>query len=225
MPDRNVIAAAAWMLLLSSLPASAAEDRRSAGPPDPGSARLLAEARPYFQPFDLSVKDGTWWVTVFAGAVAKNELSSIVFKASPDFGESYVAGASLGKEFGAVSDALRLEWMATTAVVFGTEDYVDLRFEVGARWIRFPWNDTLFTTIGAFIGPSYLTKRSIYEDEEKNEFSHFKNGLSVEFTFAHPQRPGTALVARFHHRSSIFGLIPDAGTPSDFLTLGIKKRF
>lgn len=192
---------------------------------DPGSADLLAGKKPYFEPLDLAVKDGRWWVTVFAGAVAKNELSTIVFQLDPDFGESYVAGFSLGKEFGAITDSLRLEWMATTAVVFGTEDYVDLRFEVGARWIRFPWNDTVFTTVGAFVGPSWISKRSIYEDEEKNEWRHLKNGLSIEFTFAHPEQPGTALVARLHHRSSIFGLIPDAGTPSDFLTLGVKKRF
>ncbi len=200
--------------------ATAAETPRT----DVGSADLLTERPAYFAPLDLSVKDGRWWVTAFAGAVAKNELSTIVFKASPDFGASYIAGASLGREFGAVSDALRLEWMATAAAVFGTADFVDLRFEVGARWIRFPWNDVLFTTVGAFVGPSYLTGRSIYEDEE-GEFSRVKNGLSIEFTFAHPDHPGTALVARLHHRSTIFGLIPDAGTPSDFLTLGVKKRF
>lgn len=197
----------------------------SAAVPDPGSADLLAQKAAYFAPLDLAVKDGRWWVSVFAGAVAKNELSTIVFQLDPDFGESYVAGFSLGKEFGAITDSLRLEWMATTAVVFGTEDYVDLRFEVGARWIRFPWNDTVFTTIGAFVGPSWISKRSIYEDEEKDEWRRLKNGLSIEFTFAHPEQPGTALVARLHHRSSIFGLIPDAGTPSDFLTLGVKKRF
>lgn len=197
----------------------------NAAVPDPGSADLLAQKAAYFEPLDLAVKDGRWWVSVFAGAVAKNELSTIVFQLDPDFGESYVAGFSLGKEFGAVSDSLRLEWMATTAVVYGTEDYVDLRFEVGARWIRFPWNDTVFTTIGAFVGPSWISKRSIYEDEEKDEWRRLKNGLSIEFTFAHPEHPGTALVARLHHRSSIFGLIPDAGTPSDFLTLGVKKRF
>ena len=178
----------------------------------------------YFAPFDLDWNDGRWWATASLGVVAKNNFSSIVLLADPDFGKTYIGGIALGREFGAIIDALRLEWEAGASLVWGREDYVDLRFEIGARWIRFPWNEYVFTTAALMIGPSYITSRSNYELNE-GEAARFKNGLILEITAAPPDRPDLALALRIHHRSSIFHLIPDAGTPSDFVTLGFKYRF
>lgn len=184
----------------------------------------VARREAYFDPFGLAWNDGRWWATASLGVVAKNNLSSIVLLADPDFGKSYIAGLALGREFGAISDGLRLEWQAGAALVWGREDYVDLRFELGARWIRFPWNDHVFTTAALLLGPSYITSLSNYELKE-GDASHFKNGLTIEITVAPPSRPDLALALRIHHRSSIFHLVPDAGTPSDFVTLGLKLRF
>ena len=72
--------------------------------------------------------------------------------------------------------------------------------------------------------PSYITSESRYETKQ-GDASNFKNGLHLELTFAPPDRHDLALAVRIHHRSSIFGLIPGAGTPSDFVTVGLKKRF
>jgi hypothetical protein len=188
---------------------------------------LAAWATPredYFAPFDFDWKDGNWWATAFGGMVARSELSSILFRASPGLRQTYIAGLAIGREFGAVSDALRLEWEGGVAAAFGREDYLDFRWQVGARWIRFPWNQSVFTTFAVLTGPSIITSISRYEDEYGNG-GHFKNGLTLELTLSPPERQDLVVAFRIHHRSSIFGLIPNAGTPSDFLTIGLKQRF
>lgn len=192
---------------------------------EPGAGRNWAETREaYFAPFDLDWRDGRWWGTAALGVVAKNNLSSIVLLASPDFGRTYIGSLALGREFGAIWDSLRLEWEAGASLVWGREDYVDLRFGIGARWIRFPWNEHVFTTAAIILGPSYITELSRYELKE-GDATHFKNGLVLEITAAPPDRPDLTVALRIHHRSSIFNLIPNAGTPSDFVTLGFKLRF
>lgn len=185
----------------------------------------MADQPDYFRPFDMNWADGRWWVSGYFGPVARNELSQIVFHLNPHLQQQYVALATLGREFGSIGNVVRLEWDTGIGFHFGTrETFVDVHALVGARWIAFPWNAYLPTTFAVLTGPSLASKKSHYEIENGHA-SYYKNGLMLELTLAPPDEPDWMFALRIHHRSSIFGLIPDAGTPSDYVTIGLKHRF
>jgi hypothetical protein len=189
------------------------------------SSRPWYADRPdYFNPFDAKWGDGKSWVNVYGGVIAKAELSSILFTGDFRTGDVGVVAASYAREFGSLGNAVRFEWEVGSSFHFGAETFASAHAYLVTRWIWFPWNHLLMTTFAVGTGPSIATKKSKYESE-KGEASYYKNGFMMEFTFGLPEEPDWMLQARIHHRSSIFGVISKAGTPSDYLTIGIKHRF
>lgn len=183
-----------------------------------------ADRSDYFNPFDFQWGDGRSWVSVYGGVIAKAELSSILFTGDFSTGDVGIVAASYAREFGSLGNAVRFEWEVGSSFHFGAETFVSAHAYLVTRWIWFPWNHWLMTTFAVGTGPSLASKKSKYESES-GESSYYKNGFMMEFTFGLPEEPDWMLQARIHHRSSIFGVLPKAGSPSDYLTLGIKHRF
>lgn len=183
-----------------------------------------ADQPDYFRPFDFQWGDGKSWVNVWAGAIADAELSNILFGGDFSMSDVGLVGVSYSREFGSLGNALRFEWEMGASVFFGAETFASAQAYLIARWIWFPWNKWLMTTIAVGTGPSITTKKSKYESEN-GKASYYKNGLLIEFTFNLPEHPNWVLQYRNQHRSSIFGLLPQAGTPTDSHNIGIKYRF
>ena len=184
----------------------------------------FADRADYFNPFDLQWNDGRWWVNGYAGVIAEAELSSILFAGDFSTGDVGLIGVSFGREFGSIGNALRFEWEAGASFHFGNETFASAHAYLIARWIWFPWNHIVMTTFAMGTGPSIATKKSKYETEN-GDASYYKNGMMMEFTFGLPQEPDWMLQLRIQHRSSIFGVLPKAGTPSDYISIGFKHRF
>jgi hypothetical protein len=183
-----------------------------------------ADQPDYFRPFDFQWGVGKSWFNVYAGVVADAELSEIVFSGNFNTGNLGMVGASFGHEFGSLGNALRFEWEVGLSMQFGDQTFATAQAYLMARWIWFPWNKWLMTTFALGTGPSIATKKSKYE-AENGEASYYKNGFLIELTFNLPEHPNLVLQYRNQHRSSIFGLLGNAGSPSDFHNIGIKYRF
>lgn len=178
----------------------------------------------YIAPFDLPWNDGRWWVSGYFGALATDDLSEIV-TGSLHFTNTYLFGLTLGREFASIwNGALRLEWEIGAALHFGDDQYVDGQALIVARWTEFPWNEWLPTTFAVGTGPSLASQPPKSEERSKSEARRYMNGYMMELTFGLPQEPDWQMMARLHHRSKIFGLLP-GGEPSDYVGLGVKKRF
>ena len=183
-----------------------------------------ADQPDYFKPFDFQWADGKSWINGYAGVISKAELSSILFTGDFSTGDVGLVGVSLGREFGSLGNALRFEWELGTSFHFGAETFASAHAYLIARWVWFPWNNWLATTFAMGTGPSIATKKSKYE-AERGDASYYKNGMMMELTFGLPEEPDWLLQLRIQHRSSIFGILPKAGTPSDYITVGFKHRF
>jgi hypothetical protein len=68
-----------------------------------------ADRPDYFNPFDFQWADGKSWVNVYAGVIAKAELSSILFTGDFSTGDVGVVAASYAREFGSLGNAVRFE--------------------------------------------------------------------------------------------------------------------
>jgi len=95
------------------------------------------------------------------------------------------------------------------------------------RWINFPWNNYLTTTLAAGEGVSYVTRiPSIETDGTTSDDSRrLLNYLMFEATFALPSHPEWQLIARIHHRSTAYGTFGNTNGGSNNIGLGIRYYF
>lgn len=94
------------------------------------------------------------------------------------------------------------------------------------RWVNFPWNHWVSTTLGAGEGVSYVSRipeRETMDNTQNLAISkRFLNFLAFEATFAPPGHPDWQLVGRIHHRSGAYGLYRSGNSGSSEIGIGIR---
>jgi hypothetical protein len=94
------------------------------------------------------------------------------------------------------------------------------------RWRYFPWSDYVRTSIGVGVGPSISGNVRIGPDGLANS-----NGVSIvnyfspELEIGLPSQPNFNLVVRYHHRSSVWNVIPNDTDDPNFWTVGMRINF
>lgn len=179
-------------------------------------------------------------IMVFGGIATKTNFTDVLTMPwTVHLNDIGVLGASYSHRFGTVNELLgggglgqmaddfTIDGEVGTSVRFGEESLGEAWAALYLRYDGLPWNDTVYTTIGANTGLSYLTNISAFErgrDSEGNasELLHY---LGPEITFADPENKDLELVLRYHHRSGVFGLFDGVVSGSTFLSAGIRMRF
>ena len=163
-----------------------------------------------------------WSISGFAGPWTNTE-SSDIFLEQEWRTDSWIIGLAGGKELFRWNNQLALEAeVHVVRHVAGESSWAVAGLAV-ARWLDFPWNDTVDTTFAAGFGPSYSTGEPT--DVEVEDAAQLVAGLFLELTLGPPDA-GWSGVIRYQHRSSAFGLFGDGaqdeGTGPVF---GMKYRF
>ena len=164
--------------------------------------------------------DLKWAVTLYGGALTKGSTKAVT-RFSAEYEDSQIGVGALSWKFGEITRHLRFEAEGQVAKHFGEQDHWELNALMIARWVTFPWNAYLVTTVAVGDGISYATE--LPKLENKPGASQWLNYLLFEFTFALPTHPEWALVARLHHRSGFYrALAPNSINAVGF---GIKYQF
>lgn len=109
---------------------------------------------------------------------------------------------------------------------FGTADGMEGWAAIFLRWKAFPWNDYVRTSIAIGVGPSVSGNIVIEPGYVRNsEGAGVANYFSPELTVGLPSQPRFDLVIRYHHRSQVWGLIPQTTDTAQFWTAGFRARF
>lgn len=167
-------------------------------------------------------------VTVYGGRLLNGNFSRLFYDPfsaeAKDTGIAAITGSYRVHRF---DFGLSFEVEAGLARRFGEEDLTEIWASAVARWDRFPWNDTVYTTLGlAFWGPSYVTEFSDHErNRNEGKKTHWMNFFAPEVTFAPPDNKDMELVLRLHHRSGVFGLYNGTDSGSTFWTAGLRYHF
>lgn len=164
--------------------------------------------------------DLKWAVTLYGGPITTDSLRDTL-SVQASYADSYVGVAALSWQFYRLGDHIRLEVEGQVAKHFGEQDNWELNALAVARWVTFPWNAYVATTLAAGEGISYATE--IPKLEAEPGASQWLNYLLFEVTFALPTHPEWALVGRLHHRSGFWGAL--APNSSNVVAVGIKYRF
>jgi len=150
-----------------------------------------------------------------------------------EYGDGGLIAGTVSRRFASIGSYVDFELEGGIGQRFGNMDQTEFWGAIFVRWVAFPWNHYLRTTIAASTGLNYATGISDFERERSgnNEGSRLLHFLSPEITFALPSRPDIELLLRFHHRSGgrdIFGpidLFNGVNGGAHYGTVGLRYRF
>lgn len=170
--------------------------------------------------------DDQWFVSFYTGQYSNTALNEII-RLNTDFESSNIYVLSLGKELGVFKDRIGYELEGQAAWHSGKQDNGELNCAFTLRWLPFIWDKYLDTSFAFGNGISYATSDPELEIREgdENKTSQWLYYILVELAFALPQQPQWDLFVRIHHRSSVFGLIDNISTGSNFVGLGLRYKF
>lgn len=131
-----------------------------------------------------------------------------------------------GSDIGFIGEHFSIDLETGAAYRFGDETMGEFWGAIFLRYDGFPWNDTIYTTIAANTGVSYITETSEFErDRSDGQTSQLLHYLAPEITFADPENKDVEFLIKYHHRSGVFGLFDDVTGGSTFVSAGIRVRF
>ena len=177
-------------------------------------------------PFAHSEEARERHITVYGAVMTDGALpETAVLTANLDR-EYRFATVAVGKKIGNLFDRIDFELEGQIAKHFAGQHHWEFNALVVARWLRFPWNDTVKTSFAIGEGLSLATETSVFEEKYHGEETNtFLNYLMFEFDFALPHNPRWSLVTRLHHRSGVYGLFNGVDGASNALGLGIRYHF
>ncbi|MDP1702046.1 MAG: hypothetical protein Q8L53_13935 [Aestuariivirga sp.] len=179
-------------------------------------------------------------VMVFGGVASETNFTDLLISPwNAEVNAIGVVGASYSRRLGTVNelvgdtglghigDDFTIEAEGGVSARFGDENLGEAWVALYLRYDGLPWNDTVYTTIGANTGVSLLTDLSDFEAwrDSNGKSSVLLHYLAPEFTFADPENKDLEFVLRLHHRSGVFGLFDGVVSGSTFLSAGIRARF
>jgi hypothetical protein len=161
-------------------------------------------------------------MTVVGGVYSGSKLLEI--PQGLDLKDSYTFGVSVSKQFAELTRYMRLEGELQVLKHFGEQDNWEFTGSVNLRWVVFPWNKYLETSMAIGEGLSWATEIPALEkaDPSNSDYSQLSNYILLEVTFAIPESPWS-LVTRIHHRSGVWGVYGHSG--SNVLEMGVRYRF
>ena len=195
-----------------------------------------------------------WVVVVLAGALslgmyanaeAEAETKSDTFKWGVHLYYAWLNDGTLGETltFNTNIEDSTLMVLGLSRTFYTFRDWFDLGFEfdVGKhfqdqdhwefdalgtfRWIKFPWNRYVDTSLSVGAGVSYATQEPEVELKNHENVSQFLGFLMFEAAFSLPQIPRWAAFARIHHRSGAGGTFNDVTGASNAYGLGLRFKF
>jgi hypothetical protein len=178
-------------------------------PPEPAPALQLPESFP-------------WAVTLYGGPFTKQDFLEF-FSEPVEFDHAGMVTVALSREVGVLWKHIRWETEIGVTKWFGDQTHWEFTSAIVARWITFPWNDYVKTTIAVGDGPSFATQPPKLEKKNFDEAKRLQNYVFLELTFGLPRYPQWDFVIRIHHRSGVFGVL--GGSGSSIPALGVKYKF
>lgn len=175
---------------------------------------------------DVSAGEDGWFISVYGGQASDTAFNEVL-RLKTRFEDYYLAAVALGKELGKYKNRVALEAEGQIVQHFKGKAQQEFNAALILRWLPFPWDDYLDTSIAFGNGLSYATRDPEFEEKtaDGNETSQILYYLVAEVAFGLPGDSHWSVFTRVHHRSSVFGLIEGEFAASNYVCAGIRYRF
>jgi len=174
-----------------------------------------------------SAQEREWATSLYVAQISGEEgwEDVMVNPAFSEYVDDYLVVAALSTEYAHYrGGALQLEAEGQVAYNFGEQHHWEFNVvPIVARWLEFPWNQTVATTAAIGMGLSYATNVPEIEVELEGESQKLMVYWLAEITAGPVDAPWSVLL-RLHHRSVAYGLFGEEGGMNG-VGLGLRYRF
>ena len=141
-----------------------------------------------------------------------------------DFEDAGLVGVALSRRVAEPLEGLSFELEGQIVKHFGDQTHWEVNAPiVTARWSRFPWDETVATSVAYGLGLSVASEKPELEVANEGDSEKVMAYWLIEIALGSPGSDWE-FVGRIHHRSPAYGLFGDDGG-SNALALGIRRRF
>ena len=162
-------------------------------------------------------------VSLYAGRLTNSDWRDSI-SGQADYVDSRLVVGALGWTFKRAEDrSWSLELEGNVAKHFGDQDHWEFNALVSGRWHRFPWSDTVATSVAFGFGPSYATEVPKVEVANDGDSARLLLFWHLELTLGPPKGDWEAML-RLHHRSTGYGVFGDDGG-GNAVTAGVRYHF
>ena len=166
-----------------------------------------------------------WAITGYAASLSADGIEDVL-GFSADYEKDYkLAALALSKRIDDPYASIDLEWEAQLVKHIEGQDHWEANGLLVGRWLPFPWDSMLETSLAAGAGLSYASQLPAFEQDNHTNANQLLVYLMVELELALPQQKDWSMVLRVHHRSGAYGLFGDVEGASNALGIGVKYRF
>ncbi len=166
-----------------------------------------------------------WSVTLYGALMTKQTVGRAFVPPTPlERSDGFIALA-LGRKMVSLAARAQLELEGQFVKHTGNQRHVELNGLGIGRWVAFPWNRYLATTLALGGGVSYATEEPLFEVLTHGQTSQWLIYLLFEATISPPRHPQWGIVYRLHHRSGLLGTFSGIRGASNALGLGFKYQW
>ncbi|UEM06949.1 hypothetical protein JL101_031200 (plasmid) [Skermanella rosea] len=162
-------------------------------------------------------------LTLFGARLTDNSFEELLTAEDLTWRDSYLVGVAASRRVWEFGRHAEIDLEGQVVRHFGNERHWEFNALPVARWLRFPWSESVHTGVAYGLGLSYATRKPAEEVAMNGSTEHWLVYWVIEAEVGPPARPWSA-VARLHHRSPAFGLMGDAGGANS-LTAGVRWRY
>jgi hypothetical protein len=174
---------------------------------------------------ESEVERKNWAVSLYYARLNDGTLGETVSFSAKSEDSSFLALA-LARRFYTFRDWFDLEFEGQVVKHFQDQDHWEFNLLGTYRWIKFPWDRYVDTSLAAGAGLSYATEEPPIELKNHGKANQFSGYLMFEAAFSLPQLPRWDAFARIHHRSSAGGLFGnDVKGGSNAYGAGLRFKF
>ena len=165
-----------------------------------------------------------WALTLYGSRLTADNLGeTLTFKAK--YEDSYLVVLSVSKSVLSFRELIDIEIEGQAVKHFGDQNHWEVNGLSVIRWLPFPWDVFIDTSIAAGAGLSYATETPQIEAIGVDHTPKLLGYLMLEFAFSLPNSPKYLFVARVHHRSGADGLFDGRLDASNAIGCGIRYIF
>jgi len=168
--------------------------------------------------------DRDWAFSLYWARLTNGTLQETVTFETGFADADLVAGA-LSRRIGSFRNYIDFELEGQVARHFRDQDHWEFNGLVVARWLPFPWDHIIDTSLAVGEGLSYATEVPELEARHHDETSKFLDYLMFEIAFSLPSLPQWHLITRIHHRSGAYGLFDGVHGASNAWGVGLRYSF
>jgi len=165
-----------------------------------------------------------WAVSLYYARLNDGALDeTLTFSANSE--NSSLLVLALSRRFYTFRDWFDLEFEGQVAKHFQEQNHCEFNLLGTFRWIKFPWDQYVDTSVAAGAGLSYATAEPEIELKNHENVSKFLGYLMFEVAFSLPPLPQWDLFARIHHRSGAGGTFAGVEGASNAYGIGIRYKY